>query len=64
MEGASSPIERHYAPVEIAHLLGVTHKTVLMWLRDPEHPLRGKKLGTMWRVSETDLRKYLEGTLK
>jgi excisionase family DNA binding protein len=62
MEWPNSAIERHYAPIEIAHLLGVGHKTVLAWLRDPEHPLQGNKLGTMWRISESALRTYLEGT--
>ncbi len=57
----SADVEEHYAPVEIAALLKVSKKTVQGWLRDPDHPLVGTKIGTMWRVSKGDLKKYLEG---
>lgn len=56
-----SPIERQYRPVEIAHLMKVGPKTVLGWLRNPEHPLVGNKIGTQWYVPESHLRKFLNG---
>lgn len=62
MEANESRIERLYAPIEVAHLLGVGHKTVLGWLRDDKHPLTGNKIGTMWRIPESSLKSFLEGT--
>jgi excisionase family DNA binding protein len=63
MSEASPPVvEKYYAPIEVASLLGVKVRTVLGWLRDPNHELVGNKIGTMWRVSHTDLKRYLERT--
>lgn len=59
---SSSNIERTYEPVEIAALMKVQVKTVRMWLRDPSHPLKGTKFGTMWRVKESDLAEFMKGT--
>jgi hypothetical protein len=53
-------LERHFAPVEVASLLKVKTRTVLAWLRDPDHPLVGIKISKMWRISESDLRKFLK----
>ena len=61
MESPKLGIEsKYFAPVEIAALLGVTRQTVLMWLRDPDHPLNGIKVNKMWRIPESSLKAFLE----
>jgi excisionase family DNA binding protein len=53
--------ERFYTPVEIAALLGVHRRTIITWLRDPDHVLEGVKLGNnTWRVPESSYKAYLE----
>lgn len=61
MDSPSNGIERQYTPVEIASIVKVKTRTVLGWLRDPNHRLKGVKHGTMWRVAESDLREFLKG---
>jgi hypothetical protein len=61
VEAPSSGIERQYTPVEIASLMKVQVKTVRGWLRDPKHPLKGVHHRNMWRVSESELGKFLKG---
>ncbi len=58
---SSSNIEQTYEPVEIAALMRVKVRTVRMWLRDPKHPLKGTKIGSIWRVKKSDLAAFMEG---
>lgn len=44
---------------DVAKEFGVTETTVREWLRDGE--LIGIKIGSTWRVKESDLKRYLEG---
>ena len=43
----------------VAEEFGVTETTVREWLRNGE--LIGIKIGSTWRVKESDLKRYLEG---
>ena len=54
-------IERHFAPVEVAAIVAVETRTVLAWLRDPNHKLVGIKVGKLWRIPESNLKKFLQG---
>lgn len=49
-----------FTPQEIAAVLKVHHKTILRWLRDPDHPLKGEKIGEMWRISKEQFAEFLE----
>lgn len=61
MESPKPGIEsKYFAPIEVAALLGVTRQTVLMWLRDADHPLNGIKVNKMWRIPESSLKAFLE----
>ena len=62
MEHLSSGIDgQYFTPVEVAHLLKKEPRTVRGWLRDPNHPLAGTKVGNSWLVSRTSLANYLKG---
>ena len=43
---------------EVAQRLRVCHKTVTRWLASGQ--LQGQKVGNEWRVTESDLQKFLE----
>lgn len=59
------PLEAYLTPVEIAHVLRIKdYKTVLKWLRDPDHPLVGFKVNNMWRVTRDAFRVFLEESNK
>lgn len=57
------PLERQFRPVEIAYLMRKDVRTVLGWLRDPNHPLTGKKITNQWYIGESHLKKFLNGEL-
>lgn len=48
-----------YSVEEVADKLGVTKNFVYKLLKDEE--LEGKKVARKWRVTENQLRRYLEG---
>lgn len=54
--------EKNYTVDEVAEICRVTPYTVRVWLKDPNHPLVGQKLGLKWLVTETALKTYLEST--
>ncbi|MBL9139867.1 MAG: SPFH domain-containing protein [Verrucomicrobiales bacterium] len=60
--GASAPnppaLPRMLAPAEVAQALGVTEADVLATLEAGD--LKGKKIGTAWRVSQTALEEFLK----
>lgn len=59
------PMEAYLTPVEIAHALRIKDvKTVLKWLRNPDHPLVGFKVNNMWRVTRTAFKTFLEESNK
>lgn len=48
-----------YTLTELEPVLGVTHRTLLTYIKDGR--LRGVKVGGKWRVSEENLRKFING---
>lgn len=49
---------RYYTLTEIADRLQVSWRTVQRWVKRGE--LKAHKLGTEWRVSESDMGRFLE----
>jgi excisionase family DNA binding protein len=60
----TNPEERYYTPIEIARQFRVHKRTVYNWLKDPNHPLNGSKMGTEWRVSASQLKTFVESWSK
>jgi len=50
--------ETYYTLAEIAQRLKVSYRTVYRWVQAKE--LAAYKLGTEWRVAESDLQAFLE----
>lgn len=55
----SSELIRWLTPVEIAYMLGKDVKTINGWLRNPDHPLKGQKVGASWRVHPRDFERFM-----
>lgn len=51
-------MEKVFTPEQTAELLHVATKTIKDWLRSGELP--GIKVGRQWRVTESDLQKYID----
>jgi len=45
-------------PKEVAKIMAVTSRTIKEWLRRGE--LTGVKVRNMWRIRESDLKKFIE----
>ena len=54
----SRPIMRFYTVAQVADLLGVSTRSVRRWIA--ERDLRAHKFGRQVRISETDLRAFVE----
>ena len=50
---------RLFTLTEIEPILGVTHRTLLTYIKDGR--LKGVKIGGKWLVSEDNLKKFLNG---
>ena len=48
-----------YSLTEIEPILGVTHRTLLTYIKDG--CLKGVKIGGKWKVSGENLRKFING---
>lgn len=48
-----------YTLTELEPVLGVTHRTLLQYVKDGK--LRAVKIGGKWRVSEDNLRRFING---
>lgn len=48
-----------YSLTEIEPILGVTHRTLLTYIKDGR--LKGVKIGGKWKVSGEHLRKFING---
>ena len=48
-----------YSLTEIEPILGVTHRTLLTYIKDGR--LKGVKIGGKWKVSWENLRKFING---
>lgn len=51
-------VTKMYSATEVATILGVTKATVREWLKTEK--LKGVKPTGQWRVSETELKRFLE----
>ncbi|MCL5981382.1 MAG: helix-turn-helix domain-containing protein [Firmicutes bacterium] len=52
-------MEKYYTPEEVADNLKVSRKTIYNWIQ--EGRLKAVKIGHVWRISETELKRLLEG---
>ncbi|MHB1255259.1 MAG: helix-turn-helix domain-containing protein [Dethiobacteraceae bacterium] len=52
-------MEKYYTPEEVAEILKTHRETVYNWLRSGK--LKGVKVINLWRISETELKRLLEG---
>lgn len=50
---------RLYTLTEVEPILGVTHRTLLTYIKDGK--LKGVKIGGKWKVSEDNLKKFING---
>jgi excisionase family DNA binding protein len=48
-----------YSLTEIEPILGVTHRTLLTYIKDGR--LKGVKIGGKWKVSGENLKKFVNG---
>ncbi len=55
-------MEKYYSTEDVAEILGFKEKTVREWLRTGK--LKGKKVGRLWRVKESDLEKFINSEEK
>lgn len=51
-------MDKVYTPKQVAEMLSITERTVLIWLR--AGILEGVKVGKYWRILERDLEKFIE----
>lgn len=52
-------LEEYYTPKEVAQKLKMDLSTVYRWIREGE--LKAVKIGSLWRISETELKRFLDG---
>lgn len=52
-------MDNYYTPQEIAEKLKIDTRTLYRWIR--EGRLKAVKIGHFWRISESELRRILEG---
>lgn len=50
---------RLYTLTELEPIIGVSHLTLLRWVKDGK--LKATKIGRKWRVSEENLRAFVNG---
>lgn len=50
-------MEKYYSTEDVAEILGFKEKTVREWLRTGK--LKGKKVGRLWRIKESDLEEFI-----
>lgn len=49
-----------YSVVETAGLLGVSTRSVYRFMNQEKNPLRASKIGSVWRIAETDLQRFID----
>lgn len=47
---------------EVAHILNLSYGHIVAWFKEPECPLKPKKIGGMWRVNRLDLATYVNNS--
>lgn len=50
---------RHYSLTELEGVVGVSHRTLMRYVKDGK--LKAVKIGGKWRVSEANLKAFLNG---
>lgn len=48
-----------YTLTDLEQILGVTHRTLLQYVKDGR--IKGVKVGGKWRITEENLKKFLNG---
>jgi excisionase family DNA binding protein len=56
----SVPVQDYFSPAEIAEILRLHPRTIVHWLKNPNHPLSGVKISNQWRVPRETFVAYLE----
>ncbi|NLG84189.1 MAG: helix-turn-helix domain-containing protein [Firmicutes bacterium] len=51
-------MEQYYTPEEVANLLKINRETLYRWVR--EGRIKAKKIGTLLRIPESELKRFLE----
>ncbi len=52
-------MENYYTPKEVSEKLKLNIRTIYKWIR--EERIKAIKLGNVWRISESELSRLLEG---
>lgn len=52
-------MDNYYTPQEVADKLKLNVRTLYKWIR--ENKLKAVKIGDVWRISETELNRLLQG---
>jgi excisionase family DNA binding protein len=56
-----TPIQKHYRPVEVAKLLGVSRAAIYLWIA--EGRIKAVRYGPRsMGIAETEVRKFMAGT--
>lgn len=55
-------LPRLYTLTECEELLGYTHRTLLQYVYDGK--LQARKVGGKWKITEDDLRQFMQGKVK
>lgn len=55
-------MENYYTPKQIADKLKLNIRTIYKWIR--EERINAVKLGDVWRISESEVNRLLEGEKK
>lgn len=51
-------MDNYYTPQQVAEKLQINIRTVYKWIR--EGKLKAIKIGDLWRISETELKRFVE----
>ncbi len=51
-------MDNYYTPQQVAEKLQINIRTVYKWIR--EGKLKAIKVGDLWRISETELKRFVE----
>ena len=53
-------MDNYYTPQQVAEKLQINIRTVYKWIR--EGKLKAIKVGDLWRISETELKRFVENS--
>jgi len=52
-------MDNYYTPQQVAEKLQINIRTVYKWIR--EGKLKAIKVGDLWRISESEIKRFIEG---